>query len=77
MGIFSFFSKEKKENLDKGLAKTKESFISKLAKTIVGKSKVDSDVLDNLEEVLVASDVGTGYIQFNRRYFFYPVQSPY
>lgn len=58
MGFFNFFSKEKKENLDKGLEKTKEGFFSKLAKAIAGKSKVDDDVLDNLEEVLVTSDVG-------------------
>lgn len=58
MGIFSIFSKEKKESLDQGLSKTKESVFSKLAKTIVGKSKVDDEVLDNLEEVLITSDVG-------------------
>ncbi|MFN8416315.1 MAG: signal recognition particle-docking protein FtsY [Cytophagaceae bacterium] len=58
MGLFNFFSKEKKESLDKGLEKTKESFFSKLSKAIVGKSKVDDEVLDNLEEVLVTSDVG-------------------
>jgi fused signal recognition particle receptor len=58
MGFFSFFSKEKKEKLDKGLEKTKESVFSKLARVIVGKSKVDADVLDNLEEVLIGSDVG-------------------
>lgn len=52
------FSKEKKETLDKGLEKTKSSFISKLSKAVAGKSKVDDDVLDNLEEVLVSSDVG-------------------
>jgi fused signal recognition particle receptor len=52
------FSKEKKENLDKGLEKTKTSFLDKLGKAVVGKSKVDADVLDNLEEVLVSSDVG-------------------
>lgn len=52
------FSKEKKETLDKGLEKTKESFFGKLTKAVAGKSTVDSDVLDNLEEVLVASDVG-------------------
>lgn len=52
------FSKEKKETLDKGLEKTKESFFGKLTKAVAGKSKVDDDVLDNLEEVLVASDVG-------------------
>ncbi|APZ46794.1 signal recognition particle-docking protein FtsY [Polaribacter reichenbachii] len=52
------FSKEKKETLDKGLEKTKESFFGKLSKAVAGKSKVDDDVLDNLEEVLVASDVG-------------------
>jgi len=52
------FSKEKKETLDKGLEKTKESFFGKLTKAVAGKSKVDEDVLDNLEEVLVASDVG-------------------
>jgi fused signal recognition particle receptor len=58
MGIFSFFSKEKKEKLNKGLQKTKESVFSKLARAVVGKSKVDSEVLDNLEEVLISSDVG-------------------
>lgn len=58
MGLFNFFSKEKKETLNKGLAKTKEGFFSKLTKTVAGKSKVDDDVLDNLEEVLVTSDVG-------------------
>ena len=58
MGIFSFFSKEKKETLDHGLEKTKESFFGKLSRAIAGKSKVDDDVLDNLEEVLVTSDVG-------------------
>ena len=58
MGIFSFFSKEKKETLDKGLQKTKESVFSKIARAIAGKSKVDDEVLDNLEEVLITSDVG-------------------
>jgi len=52
------FSSEKKESLDKGLEKTKTSFFSKLSKAVAGKSKVDDDVLDNLEEVLVTSDVG-------------------
>jgi len=52
------FSKEKKETLDKGLEKSKESFFGKLTKAVAGKSKVDDDVLDNLEEVLIASDVG-------------------
>lgn len=58
MGIFSFFSKDKKETLDKGLSKTKESVFSKLSRVIVGKSKVDDEVLDRLEEVLITSDVG-------------------
>lgn len=58
MGIFSFFSKEKKENLDKGLSKTKENVFSKIARAVAGKSKVDDEVLDNLEEVLITSDVG-------------------
>lgn len=58
MGFFSFFSKEKKETLDKGLSKTKESFFGKIARAIVGKKQVDDDVLDNLEEILVTSDVG-------------------
>ncbi|MGB1268503.1 MAG: signal recognition particle-docking protein FtsY [Flavobacteriaceae bacterium] len=52
------FSKDKKETLDKGLEKTNTSFLSKLSKAVAGKSKVDDDVLDNLEEVLVSSDVG-------------------
>ena len=58
MGIFSFFSKEKKETLDKGLTKTKESVFTKIARAVAGKSKVDDEVLDNLEEVLITSDVG-------------------
>ena len=58
MGIFSFFSKEKKETLDKGLSKTKENVFSKITRAIAGKSKVDDEVLDNLEEVLITSDVG-------------------
>ena len=58
MGLFSFFNKEKKETLDKGLTKTKESVFSKLSRAVAGKSKVDDEVLDNLEEVLVTSDVG-------------------
>ncbi|MEO8085190.1 MAG: signal recognition particle-docking protein FtsY [Bacteroidota bacterium] len=61
MGIFGkLFSKEKKESLDKGLEKTKTSFFSKLTKAIAGKSSVDAEVLDNLEEILVTSDVGVG-----------------
>jgi fused signal recognition particle receptor len=58
MAFFGLFSKEKKESLDKGLEKTKQNFLSKLARTIVGKSRVDDEVLDNLEEVLITSDVG-------------------
>jgi fused signal recognition particle receptor len=58
MALFGLFSKEKKESLDKGLEKTKQSFFSKLSKAILGKSKVDADVLDELEEVLIGSDVG-------------------
>ena len=58
MGLFKIFSKEKKETLDKGLAKTKENFLSKITRAVVGKSKVDDEVLDNLEEVLITSDVG-------------------
>ncbi len=58
MGIFGFFSKDKKESLDKGLQKTSENLFSKLGKAVIGKSKVDDDVLDELEEVLITSDVG-------------------
>ena len=58
MGIFSFFSREKKEVLDQGLSKTKQSVFSKIARAIAGKSQIDDEVLDNLEEVLVTSDVG-------------------
>ncbi|UKN01711.1 signal recognition particle-docking protein FtsY [Paracrocinitomix mangrovi] len=59
MGIFNkIFSKDKKEKLDSGLEKTKESFLSKVARTVVGKSTVDAEVLDDLEEVLITSDVG-------------------
>lgn len=58
MGLFGFFDKSKKENLDEGLAKTKESVFKKLSRAVVGKSKVDDEVLDNLEEILISSDVG-------------------
>jgi fused signal recognition particle receptor len=58
MGTFGIFSKEKKETLDQGLSKTKESVFKKLSRAVVGKSKVDDEVLDNLEEVLITSDVG-------------------
>ena len=58
MGTFGIFSREKKETLDQGLAKTKESVFKKLSRAVVGKSKVDDEVLDNLEEVLITSDVG-------------------
>ncbi len=58
MAKFSLFSREKKESLDKGLEKTKESVFKKLSRVVVGKSRVDDEVLDNLEEVLVTSDVG-------------------
>jgi fused signal recognition particle receptor len=58
MGIFSFFTKEKKEVLDKGLEKTRTSVFSRITKAIAGKSRVDDDVLDDLEEILVTSDVG-------------------
>lgn len=58
MAFFGLFSKEKKETLDKGLEKTKDSFFGKLSRSIAGKSKVDDEVLDDLEEVLVSSDVG-------------------
>lgn len=58
MGFFDLFSKKKKETLDNGLAKTKESVFGKIARAVAGKSKVDEEVLDNLEEVLITSDVG-------------------
>jgi len=58
MGIFNLFNKAKKETLDEGLAKTKESVFSKITRAVAGKSKVDDEVLDNLEEVLITSDVG-------------------
>jgi fused signal recognition particle receptor len=58
MGLFSFFSKEKKQDLDSGLQKTRESVFAKLSKAFVGKSKVDDEVLDELEEILITSDVG-------------------
>jgi fused signal recognition particle receptor len=58
MGFFSFLNKEKKEHLDKGLEKTKESFFSKISRAVVGKNTVDDEVLDSLEEALVTSDVG-------------------
>lgn len=58
MGIFGFFSKKKKESLDQGLEKTKQSVFDKLARAVAGKNKVDDEVLDELEEVLITSDVG-------------------
>ena len=58
MGIFSFFTKDKKEDLDKGLEKTNEGLLGKLTRAIAGKSTVDIEVLDNLEEALISSDVG-------------------
>jgi len=58
MGLFGLFSKAKKESLDQGLAKTKENVFQKLSRAVAGKSKVDDEVLDNLEEVLITSDVG-------------------
>lgn len=58
MALFGSFSKSKKENLDQGLSKTKESVFKKLSRAVIGKSKVDDEVLDNLEEVLISSDVG-------------------
>lgn len=58
MGLFGLFSKDKKKKLDDGLEKTKQSFLSKLTRTVAGKTKVDADVLDELEEVLISSDVG-------------------
>ncbi|MCU0468395.1 MAG: signal recognition particle receptor subunit alpha, partial [Arcicella sp.] len=64
MGLFDFFKKkevlntEEKETLDKGLEKTKEGLFSKLSRAVVGKSKVDEEVLDELEEILITSDVG-------------------
>ena len=58
MALFGLFSKDKKESLDKGLEKTKESFFSKIGKAVAGKAKVDEEVLDELEEILITSDVG-------------------
>lgn len=58
MGLFGLFNKKKKETLDKGLEKTKQSVFSKLARAVAGKSKVDDEVLDDLEEVLITSDMG-------------------
>ena len=58
MGFFGLFNKEKKETLDRGLEKSKESVLSKIGRAIAGKSTIDDDVLDNLEEALITSDVG-------------------
>ena len=58
MGLFGLFGKDKKETLNKGLEKTKKSVFDKIARAVAGKDKVDDDVLDDLEEVLVTSDVG-------------------
>ncbi|MDO5760953.1 MAG: signal recognition particle-docking protein FtsY [Bacteroidota bacterium] len=58
MGIFSFFKKQDKETLDKGLQKTKQSFFSKITRAIAGKSTIDDDVLDKLEQILIEADVG-------------------
>ncbi len=58
MGLFDFFKGEKKETLDKGLEKTRESVLQKIARAVAGKSSVDDEILDNLEEILISSDVG-------------------
>ena len=58
MGFFSIFSREKKERLDEGLQKTKSNIFTRITKAVAGKSTVDDEVLDNLEEILVTSDVG-------------------
>ena len=58
MGLFGIFGKKKKETLDKGLERSKQSIFGKISKAIAGKSKVDDEVLDDLEEVLITSDVG-------------------
>jgi fused signal recognition particle receptor len=58
MAFFGLFNKEKKESLDQGLSKTKENFFSRIARAVAGKSEVDAEVLDNLEEILITSDVG-------------------
>lgn len=58
MGLFKFFSRDKKETLDKGLEKTKESMFSKLSRAIAGKTKIDDEFLDELEKILITSDVG-------------------
>ena len=58
MGFFKFFSREKKETLDKGLEKTKEGVLSKISRAIAGKRTIDDDFLDNLEEIFLSSDVG-------------------
>jgi fused signal recognition particle receptor len=58
MGLFDFFKKGKKEDLDEGLSKTRESVFSRLTKAVMGKSTVDDEVLDNIEEILLTSDVG-------------------
>ncbi|MDP4281040.1 MAG: signal recognition particle-docking protein FtsY [Bacteroidota bacterium] len=58
MGLFSLFSKDKKENLDKGLEKTKSGLFNRISKAVIGKSRIDDEVLDDLEEILITSDVG-------------------
>ncbi len=58
MGIFKFFSKKKKETLDKGLERTKEGVFSKITRALAGKKTIDDDFLDNLEEIFLTSDVG-------------------
>ena len=58
MGIFGFFSKDKKDKLDKGLEKTKENVFGKLSRAVAGKSKVNEDALDDIEEALITSDIG-------------------
>ena len=58
MALFGLFNKDKKKTLDKGLEKSSQSIFSKISKAVVGKSKVDDEVLDELEEILITSDVG-------------------
>ena len=59
MGLFGLFNKKKKETLDKGLERTQQSFFSKISKAVAGKSKVDDEVLDELEEVLISPTLGS------------------
>ena len=78
MGLFGLFSKKKKETLDEGLAKSKENVFTKIARAVAGRTTIDDSVLDELEDVLVTSDVGVERMELpmGRTSLYQPIRSP-